>query len=1163
MAAGDANRDLVFGLLALQVGLIDEGQLFAAFQSWTRDESRSLAEYLARRGDLDDRQCSLLDELVERSLANRRADASTCDGLTTLGDPELDDSLAHVRSGLAVAPNDDRVTWRASISTTAGQRFHILRPHAKGGLGNVHVAYDTELNREVALKEIQQRFADDPVSRSRFEREAEVTGRLEHPGVVPVHSFGHDDDGRPYYVMRLIQGETFGDAIARYHKHTLAEGATPGERSLALRHLLRRFVDVCNVIAYAHRNGVIHRDIKPANIMLGPYGETLVVDWGLAKGVGKADTSAKSDTPMDLSSRPDEGMTLPGSAPGTPAYMSPEQVRGYALGPASDVYSLGATLYHLLTGKPPSPVPENARELARGRAVSFSPPRQVYLDCPRGLEAICLKAMAEDPTERYASSRSLADDVERWLADEPVTAVYESIVARSARWARRHRTLTASCTMLLGTTVVALLVTTILVSREQTQTKEALQEVVAAQEERALARIDSLLTANAQALPTLIDSFASSRAWIDPRLRGLLGQGLPPEQARRVRLALLPSDPDQAPTLGRDLLDCPIDEFALIVEGLRSHAERLSASLWSTFRDRSESTRRRFLAGMALARYEPEGSGWTDDDDEFLATQLLHSKPDDHRDLRGCLRPIARRLIPTLRKGFSDETLRESVREAAANALADFGRDNPALVADLVSRSSADQYNLLLPLIKSGSVLRTGTVHFMAEIIARAPAGDQTESERLSAGRRRARTAIALIQLGESRAALRAFQDARDPEALTQFIHQARERGLQPAELVTTLDSATNVRERFALLLALGEFRLVEFAPSERSRIQACLVDWYSHDPSPAIHGACGWLLRTWGLAQEMTAVDSSPLAYDPGGDRSWFVDAVGNDRLTFVVCPPGQFLMGSPTTETDRDNDERIHHVTLSRPFALGAHEVTRAQFERYQRATGSEPKRSSADPTSPAIGVTWYEAVTYCRWLTLQSGLPESDQCYDEPVGLGKRVSGIPTDRPFHPERRGYRLPTEAEWEYACRAGTITPFSFGSDRRMLSEYGWFQENSGRSPSARGKLRPNFFGLFDLYGNAVEWCHDRYLGYDPLPAIDPLGDRESKYRVYRGGAWTGGARLCRSADRDLGDPMDRATLGFRLARTLPKRCSDIESRVTAASSSGKSGIAALPTRDD
>src|SRR5262249_22830951 len=155
------------------------------------------------------------------------------------------------------------------------------------------------------------------------------------------------------------------------------------------------------------------------------------------------------------------------------------------------------------------------------------------------------------------SPRSLADDVERWLADEPVTVLHESIVTRLARWARRHRTLTTSCTMLVGTTFVALLVNTILVGHEQSLTKKALQAVVAAKRERALGRIDALLTANAQALPTLIEEFAPSRIWINPRLRELLGQELPPEHARRARLALLPFDRNLAEPLARDLLDCP------------------------------------------------------------------------------------------------------------------------------------------------------------------------------------------------------------------------------------------------------------------------------------------------------------------------------------------------------------------------------------------------------------------------------------------------------------------------------------------------------------------------------------------------------------------------------------------------------------------------------
>ena len=169
----------------------------------------------------------------------------------------------------------------------AGQRFRILRPHASGGLGEVFVARDEELHREVALKQIQDRYADHPESRSRFLLEAEITGGLEHPGIVPVYGLGHYPDGRPFYAMRFIRGDSLKEAIEQFHRADGQPGRDPGERALALRQLLRRFVDVCNAIAYAHSRGVLHRDLKPGNVMLGPYGETLVVDWGLAKPIGR------------------------------------------------------------------------------------------------------------------------------------------------------------------------------------------------------------------------------------------------------------------------------------------------------------------------------------------------------------------------------------------------------------------------------------------------------------------------------------------------------------------------------------------------------------------------------------------------------------------------------------------------------------------------------------------------------------------------------------------------------------------------------------------------------------------------------------------------------------------------------------------------------------
>jgi len=242
--------------------------------------------------------------------------------------------------------------------------------------------------------------------------------------------------------MRFIRGDSLKDAIEGFHKADVP-GRDPGERLLELRKLLGRFLDVCNAIAYAHSRGVLHRDLKPGNIMLGKYGETLVVDWGLAKPIGRPESAANSEEEtLKPASASDYALTGMGAAIGTPQYMSPEQAAGQLdqLGPASDVYSLGATLYCLLTGKAPFEGAGGGGVLQRVQRGDFPPPRRVNRTVPAPLEAICLKAMALKPTDRYLSPRALADDIEHWLADEPVSALPEGRVQRLARWARHHRT---------------------------------------------------------------------------------------------------------------------------------------------------------------------------------------------------------------------------------------------------------------------------------------------------------------------------------------------------------------------------------------------------------------------------------------------------------------------------------------------------------------------------------------------------------------------------------------------------------------------------------------------------------------------------------------------------------------------------------------------------
>ena len=338
----DPSRDLLFGLLALQNGLIDQGVLFTAFAAWTREKSRPLADHLVALGHLDAPRRAVVDAMaglhvqvhggdVEKSLAAVPAGRSMRARLAEAGGPDVTDALGHVGTAHPAthADNDDDPDRTASIAagsaTSDGQRFRVLRPHARGGLGEVFVALDSELHREVALKQMLERHADDPISRQRFIAEAEITGGLEHPGIVPVYGLGADSFGRPYYAMRFIKGNSLKEAIARFHDDETLR-TEPGRRSIDLRKLLRRFTDVCNAVDYAHSRGVLHRDIKPANIIVGKHGETLVVDWGLAKAVGRADRSTDEHTFAPSSSGSSE--TVPGSALGTPSYMSPEQSRG-------------------------------------------------------------------------------------------------------------------------------------------------------------------------------------------------------------------------------------------------------------------------------------------------------------------------------------------------------------------------------------------------------------------------------------------------------------------------------------------------------------------------------------------------------------------------------------------------------------------------------------------------------------------------------------------------------------------------------------------------------------------------------------------------------------------------------------------------------------------
>jgi WD40 repeat protein len=411
------------------------------------------------------------DEALASRVAPPGGDSGPADDLAVL---HLLDQLRPPRParGLGETPSD------------SDARYVLRGLHAEGGIGQVWLAFDNELGREVALKALKPDRAADPALAARFLHEAHVTGRLQHPGIVPVYELapGEEpgaDDEPPFYTMRLVQGRTLTEAIRAYHEHRAAGTSTQVEKTT----LLTAFVSVCHTIAYAHARGVVHRDLKPANVALGDYGEVVVLDWGFAKESQEdrgqrtehSERGSASSDVCPLSSETKSGIhSVAGQVMGTPAYMAPEQA-GAGDGNVderSDVYGLGAILYELLTGQPPYPGDGTNEVLARLRAGPPPRPNFVRPRVPLALEAICLKAMARDPVDRYPTATAVARDVQHWLADEPVGAYREPVPARALRCGRRHPAVMAGALALLVTAPFAAGLGEVLLRQEQARSAE-------------------------------------------------------------------------------------------------------------------------------------------------------------------------------------------------------------------------------------------------------------------------------------------------------------------------------------------------------------------------------------------------------------------------------------------------------------------------------------------------------------------------------------------------------------------------------------------------------------------------------------------------------------------------------------------------------------------
>jgi WD40 repeat protein len=480
------DRDFLFGVMAVQLSFASPQQVMAAAGAFLGDKSKSIAERLVADGVISAERRAMLDALVAEAVKLHGGDAKrtlhTLGGERALyasfgGSVVLDPAGAPTMAGdgAPVAGGEDaaRVTLenpgRYALKGGRAEAAEIGR----GGIGRVLIAHDEHLGRDVAVKELLGDGASGggatPVSQTaamaaRFLREARVTGQLEHPNIVPVYELGRRADGTLYYTMKLVRGRSMLAAIKD-------AGGLAGRLKL-----LPHFVDLCQAVAYAHSRGVVHRDLKPENAMLGEFGETVLLDWGLAKVRGKADIrGGELAREIRELKGADAGRTVDGSALGTPAYMSPEQADGKVeeIDERSDVWSLGAVLYEVLTGRPPFEGFTPFEVMGKVLKDAVTPPRELDAAIPAELAAVALKALTRDKPGRYQSAKQMAEEVEAYLTGARVGAYEYGSLELLKRAVKKNKALSLAVLAVFLVTVAGLLLVWRMYGRAETARVEA------------------------------------------------------------------------------------------------------------------------------------------------------------------------------------------------------------------------------------------------------------------------------------------------------------------------------------------------------------------------------------------------------------------------------------------------------------------------------------------------------------------------------------------------------------------------------------------------------------------------------------------------------------------------------------------------------------------
>jgi formylglycine-generating enzyme required for sulfatase activity len=662
----------------------------------------------------------------------------------------------------------------------------------------------------------------------------------------------------------------------------------------------------------------------------------------------------------------------------------------------------------------------------------------------------------------------------------------------------------------------------------------ALASVELAGRWRASQHSDHLTHARWAELPAVNADILRDRRWTETRVRSLNEQARKANDAPRIlrtSLALLPMDSTQLDYVFERTLNAEPDEIAVLTEALAPfHADWVERA-WAIFSQPDTNAKsQRLRAAALLAALDPEDDRWNSAGDDVA---LLLASETFVRDWMNALRPVRDALKPKLIQLFDsrDGTMIPE-RTRAGEMLIDYYADDAKTLAQLLPNAHQSHFRTVVTtLVRNLDNAIPLVVEQWNDHSGRVNGDDDRNAHR------KANCGIALVLLGEGHHVWPTLAEIDRPDVRSVLIDRMAPLGVDPMILLRKCQNEADVSIRRALMLALGEYGRHQLPPDLFDPFIGELRTVHHEDTDPGAHSAAEWLLRQWGepIGESVPSANNSP-----AGDRRWYDDPDGHTMV--VVNGPVEFLMGSPETELHRSDNETQHRMLIERTFAIASKEVTVAQFRRFLDDSSIEgftftPKYAPADDC-PQVSVSWYLAADYCNWLSRQQGIPPDQWCF-VPNESGDFDRGMRLAEGYL-HKTGYRLPSEAEWEYSCRAYSLAARSFGEAATLAPKYDWHLRNAKRRTWPVDSLKPNELGLFNMLGNAFEWTMDPKSDYIVSPSNQTTADVETatleiiRDRVIRGGSWATVIEAHRSAHRAGAQPGRRSpTVGFRVARTL------------------------------